>query len=120
MDPEGGSSKLLRRWRGPYKFVEVLQEGRLYVFSSGHKVHFEPLKTHISSSQEWNVLVVSEEEDEIVADPNPENPVEEIASDIEEGSLVEEQRLSDAEDEISEWGPATDSQPMQTRTRTAL
>ena len=33
---------------------------------------------------------------------------------------MEEQRLSDAADELSEWGPATDSHPMQTRTRTAL
>ena len=33
---------------------------------------------------------------------------------------MEEQRLSDAADELSEWGPATDSHPMETRTRTAL
>ena len=33
---------------------------------------------------------------------------------------MEEQRISDAADELSEWGPATDSHPMQTRTRTAL
>ena len=46
--PKGGSSKLLRRWRGPYKIDEVLQEGRLYVLSSGHKVHLERLKTGIS------------------------------------------------------------------------
>ena len=33
---------------------------------------------------------------------------------------MEEQRLSDAADELSGAGPATDSHPMQTRTRTAL
>ena len=118
--PKGGSAKLLRGWRGPYKVVEVLQEGRLYVLSSGHKVHFERLKRHISGPQEWKVLGGEEDDDEIVADPNPEDPVEEVASDVEEGSFVEEQRLSDAADELSEWGPASDSHPMQTRTRTAL
>ena len=91
--PKGGSAKLLRGWRGPYKVVEVLQEGRLYVLSSGHKVHFERLKRHISGPQEWKVLGVEEDDDEIVADPNPEDPVEEVASDVEEGSFVEEQRL---------------------------
>ena len=39
---------------------------------------------------------------------------------MEQDSFVEEQRISDAADELSEWGPATDSHPMQTRTRTAL
>ena len=66
-------------------------------------------------SWEWN-----EDDDEIVAIRILRDPVEEIASDVEEGSFVEEQRLSDAADELSEWGPATDSHPMQTRTRTAL
>ena len=84
MIPKGGSAKLLRGWSGPYKIVEVLQEGRLYVLSSGHKVHFERLKRHINSPQEWKILGINEEDDEIVADPNPENPVEEIASDVEE------------------------------------
>ena len=28
--PKGGSAKLLRGWRGPYRVVEVLQEGRIY------------------------------------------------------------------------------------------
>ena len=120
MIPKGGSAKLLRGWRGPYKVVEVLQDGRLYILSSGHKVHFERLKRHISGPQEWKILGVNEDDDEIVADPNPESPVEEIASDVEEGSFVEEQRLSNAADELSEWGPATDSHPMETRTRTAL
>ena len=55
-----------------------------------------------------------------MVDPDPESPVEEIDDEIEQESFVEEQRISDAADELSEWGPATDSHPMQTRTRTAL
>ena len=42
----------------------------------------------------------------MVADPNPENPVEAIASDIDEGSFVQKQRFSDAAVELSEWGPS--------------
>ena len=83
-------------------------------------MYFERLKRHISGPQEWKVFGREEDDDEIVADPNPEDPVEEVASDVEEESFVEEQRLSDAADELSEWGPASDSHPMQTRTRTAL
>ena len=48
------------------------------------------------------------------------SPVEAIQTDVAEESFVEEQRMSDAADELSEWGPAMDSHPMQTRTRTAL
>ena len=90
------------------------------MFSSGRKLHFERLKRHISVPQEWKVLGEEDDDDETVADPNPEDPVEQVASDVEKGSFVEEQRLSDAADELSEWGPASDSHAMQTRTRTAL
>ena len=55
-----------------------------------------------------------------MVDHDPDSPFEEIASDIEEGSFVEEQRLSEAADELSEEDLMVDSHPMQTRTRTAL
>ena len=86
----------------------------------GIKSTLSDSKDTLTSPQEWKILGINEEDDEIVADPNPENPVEEIASDVEEESFVEEQRISDAADELSGAGPATDSHPMQTRTRTAL
>ena len=83
-------------------------------------MHFERLKRHINAPHEWKIQGIVDEEDEIVVDPEPEDPVEAIQTDVAEESFVEEQRMSDAADELSEWGPATDSHPMQTRTRTAL
>ena len=35
--PKGGTNKMLKGWRGPYRITEVYQEGRFYVLSSGHK-----------------------------------------------------------------------------------
>ena len=87
---------------------------------SGHYVHFGLLKRHISGPHKREVLGVETQYEGIVADPNHEDPVEEVASDVEKGSFSKEQRLSDAAVELNEWGPATDFHPMQTRTGTAL
>ena len=51
--PKGGTSKLLRGWRGPYKVTSVLQDGRVYVLDTGQKVHYERLKRHVSAPWEW-------------------------------------------------------------------
>ena len=47
----GGTGKLLRGWRGPFQIVKKHQEGRWYVLSSGHKVHFERLKVQTRNGQ---------------------------------------------------------------------
>ena len=36
---------------------------------------------------------IDEDDDEIVVDPDPESPVEEIADEVDEGSFVEEQNV---------------------------
>ena len=39
--PARGTVKLLAAWRGPYKVIEVNQEGRRYNLSNGQGAHFE-------------------------------------------------------------------------------
>ena len=58
------------------------------------KCDFERFERHISGPQAWKVLGVEGDADEIVADPNPDDPVEEVASNVGEGSFVKVQRLS--------------------------
>ena len=62
----------------------------------------------------------NEDDDEIVVDPHPDSPFEEFASDVEERSFVEEQRLSEAVDELREGGLATDSHRMQTANQSCV
>ena len=50
---KGGTSKLIRAWRGPHKVTDVLQEGRLYVLDTGQKVHYERLKKHVRAPWDW-------------------------------------------------------------------
>ena len=87
--PKGGTNKLLKEWRGPYRISEVFQEGRFYVLSSGQKVHFEQLTRHVNNPSEWKANV-EEHEIDIIVDLYPDDINEEIDSDIDELSFVEE------------------------------
>ena len=66
--PAGGTAKLLRGWRGPFRVTEVRQEGRYYHLSNGNKAHYEIPKPHFSGIDEFEVADQSDD-DEIV--PNP-------------------------------------------------
>ena len=46
--PQKGSPKLMRGWRDPYRVVQVLDDGRVYIINTGRKVHFERPKLHQS------------------------------------------------------------------------
>ena len=50
--PQKGSPKLMRAWLGPHKFVQVFQDGRVYVLDNGEMVQFERLKPHQSGPLE--------------------------------------------------------------------
>ena len=91
---KGGTNKLLKRWRGPLRISEVFREGRFYYSSSGQKLHFERLKRHINNPSEWKVNVEQHEID-IIVDPYPDDINEEIDSDIDQVSFVEEEPMSD-------------------------
>ena len=51
--PLKGTKKLLKKWRGPFMITEVHQQGRFYRLSTGRAAHFENLKPHVPSPEDW-------------------------------------------------------------------
>ena len=84
MIPKGGTSELLRAWRGRHKVTDVLQDGRLYVVNTGQKVHSEGLKKHVPAPWDWaaHQPFGLDQHLAIIADPYMEESNEEITSDI--------------------------------------
>ena len=50
-----GTKKLLKKWRGPFLITEVQQQGRFYRLSTGRAAHYENLKPHVPSPEDWCV-----------------------------------------------------------------
>ena len=48
-----GTKKLLKKWRGPFQITEVHQGGRFYRLSTGRAAHYENIKPHNASSEDW-------------------------------------------------------------------
>ena len=53
--PQKGTKKLLKKWRGPFMITEVHQQGRFYRLSTGRAAHYENLKPHVPSPEDWCV-----------------------------------------------------------------
>ena len=53
--PPKGTNKLLKKWRGPFMITEVHQQGRFYRLSTGSAAHYENLKPHVPSPEDWCV-----------------------------------------------------------------
>ena len=51
--PPKGTKKLLKKWRGPFMVTEVHQQGRFYRLSTGRAAHYENLKPHVPSPEDW-------------------------------------------------------------------
>ena len=51
--PPKGRKKLLKKWRGPFMITEVHQQGRFYRLSTGRAAHYENLKPHVPSPEDW-------------------------------------------------------------------
>ena len=51
--PPKGTKKLLKEWRGPFMITGVHQQGRFYRLSTGRAAHYENLKPHIPSPEDW-------------------------------------------------------------------
>ena len=51
--PPKGTKKLLKNWRGPFMITEVHQQGRFYRLSTGRAAHYESLKPHVRSPEDW-------------------------------------------------------------------
>ena len=51
--PPKGTKKLLKKWRGSFMITEVHQQGRFYHLSTGRAAHYENLKPHVPSPEDW-------------------------------------------------------------------
>ena len=53
--PPKGTKKLPKIWRGSFMITEVHQQGRFYRLSTGRAAHYENLKPHVPSPEDWCV-----------------------------------------------------------------
>ena len=53
--PPKGTKKLLKKWRGPFMITESHQQGRFYRLSTRCAAHYENLKPHVPSPEDWCV-----------------------------------------------------------------
>ena len=70
--PPKGTKKLLKKWRGPFMITEVHQEGRFYRLSTGRAAHYENIKPHNPSAEDWCIPADMEEGDYLMMDPASE------------------------------------------------
>ena len=67
--PPKGTKKLLKKWRGPFQITEVHQGGRFYRLSTGRAAHYENIKPHKASSEDWCIPADMQEGDYLIVDP---------------------------------------------------
>ena len=67
--PPKGTKKLPKKWRGSFMIREVHQEGRFYRLSTGRTAHYENIKPHNPSTEDWCIPADMEEGDFLMIDP---------------------------------------------------
>ena len=67
--PPKGTKKLLKKWRGSFMTTEVHQEGRFYRLSTVRAAHYENIKLHNPSTENWCIPVDMKERDYLIMDP---------------------------------------------------
>ena len=55
--------KLLKKWRGPFQITEMHRGGRFYPLSTGRAAHYENIKPHNASSEDWRIPADMQEGD---------------------------------------------------------
>ena len=63
------TKKLLKKWRGSIQITEVHQGGRFYRMSVGRAAHYENIKPHNASSEDWCIPADMHGEDYLIVDP---------------------------------------------------
>ena len=61
--------KAPKKWRGPFMITEVHQEGRFCRLSTGRAAHYENIKPHNPSTEDWFIPADMEEGDYLMMDP---------------------------------------------------
>ena len=67
--PPKGTKKLLKKWRGAFQITEVHQGGLFYRLSTGRAAHYENIKPHNASSEDWCIPADMQERDYLIVDP---------------------------------------------------
>ena len=119
--PPKGTKKLLKKWRGPFMITEVHQQGRFYRLSTGRAAHYENLKPHVPSPEDWCVPQNMEGLEYLLVEPACEvnekgtrekndgneglslDDNEKIEVDSEAESFVEEDWNDPEQDEVPKW-----------------
>ena len=67
--PPKVTAKLLKKLRGPFMITKVHQEGRFCRLSTGRAAHFENIKPHNLSTEDWFIPEDMEEGDYLMMNP---------------------------------------------------
>ena len=132
--PPKGTKKLLKKWRGPFMITEVHQQGRFYRLSTGRAAHYENLKPHVPSPEDWCIPKDMEGLEYLVVEPACEvnekgtrekndgnenlslDENEKIGVGSDAGSFVEEDWNDPEQDEVPKWMEPDRPTPPETRT----
>ena len=63
------NQKILKKWRGPFQITEVNQGGRFHSLSTGRAAHYENIKPHNASSEDWCIPADMQEGDYLIVVP---------------------------------------------------
>ena len=66
------NKKAPKTWRGPFMSTELHQDGRFYRLSTGRAAHYENIKPHNPSTEDWCVPSDMDEGDYLMMDPDCE------------------------------------------------
>ena len=67
--PPKGTKKLLKKWRGPFMIMEMHKEERFKRMNTARTAHFENIKPHKPSTEDWCIPEYMEEGDYLMMDP---------------------------------------------------
>ena len=67
--PPKGTKSLLKKWRDPFQITDVSQGGRFYRLSTGRAAHYENIKPHNASSEDWCIPSDMNDEKYLIVDP---------------------------------------------------
>ena len=67
--PLKGTKTIVKKWRGPFQITEVHQGVRFYRLSTGRAAHYENIKVHKASSEDWCIPADMQEGDYLIVDP---------------------------------------------------
>ena len=63
------TKKRLKKWRGPFMITEVHQQGRIYRLRTRRAAHYENMKPHVPSPEDWCVPQNMEGLEYLLVDP---------------------------------------------------